>query len=60
MDIPNERELQQIGLKNYHSNYHPCNLRGFTEKNTATKYPFLVTDTALSLDNPLHFRKNLL
>ena len=55
MNIPNKRELQQIGLKNYHSNYHPCNLRGFTEKNTATKYPFLVTDTALSLDNPLHF-----
>ena len=59
MKIPNKRELQQIAL-----NHLPdIDFKGFMKiykKCTAEPYSFFVIDTALSSDNPLRFRKNLL
>ena len=56
--MPNQRELQQIAFnhspdidfQHYESLYKMC---------TAKAYSFLVIDTTLASDNPLHFRKNL-
>ena len=58
MKIPNKRELQQtafnhssyIDFKDFMNLYKIC---------TDKLYSFLVIDTTLSSDNPLHFRMNL-
>ena len=57
--IPNKRELQQIpfnhssdiGYEVYMNLYKIC---------TAKPFSFLVIDTTLASDNPLHYIKNLL
>ena len=59
MKIPNERELQQIGVnhspviefKDFMKIYKRC---------TAKPYPFLFNDTILPYDDLLRFRKNIL
>ena len=56
MKIPNRRELQQIA----HSHSSDINFKDFMNfyrKYTTKPYSFLVLDTTLTLDNPLHFRK---
>ena len=54
MKIPNKTELQQIALNRF------CGIKfkGFMKR--SEPFSFLVNDTALLLDNPLRFRKNLL
>ena len=59
MNIPNEREFQQIAL-NHSSNIDIKDLMKTYKECTAKPYSFLVIDTTLSLDNPLRLRKNLL
>ena len=59
MNIPNNRELQQIAYN--HS--FDINFKDFMKLDkdyTKESYSFLVNDTALSSDNPLRFRGNLL
>ena len=58
MKIPNKRELQQIvclildiEFKDFTKVY-----KGYTKE----PFSFLLNDTALTLDNPLKFMKNLL
>ena len=59
MKISNKRELQQLASN------HSCDI-GFKDvmklykDYTKEPYSFLVNDTALSSDNPLRIRKNLL
>ena len=59
MNIPNNRELQQIALKHL-SDIDFKDLIKIYKKYTAEPYSFSVNDTTLSSDNPLRFRKNLL
>ena len=59
MKTPNKRELQQIASN--HLSY--INFKDFIKPYKyypKEPYSFLVNDTALSLDNPLRFRKKLL
>ena len=56
MKIPNRREHQQIAHS--HSSY--INFKDFMNlyrKYTTKLYSFLVLDTTLTPDNPLHFRR---
>ena len=58
MKIPNKRELQQIAI----SHSSDINTKDFVKiYNKCTDKPcsFLVTDTTISSDDPLRFRKNL-
>ena len=59
MKIPNRRELQQIVI-NHSLDIDSKDFMDIYKKSTAEKYSFLVNDTALSTDDPLRFRKNLL
>ena len=56
MKIPNKQELQQITF-NHLSDIDFMNL---SKKCFAKAYSFLVNNSALASDNPLHFRRNLL
>ena len=56
--IPNELELQIVF--NHSSNVDFQDFMNLYKKRTGKPYPFLVIDTTLASDNPLHFRKNLL
>ena len=58
MNILDRRELYQIAI-NYSSDIDFKDFMKIYKKCTAEKYPFLVNDTTLSSNNPLHFRKNL-
>ena len=58
MKIPNKRQLQQIAI----SHSSDINTKDFVKiynKCTDKPYSFLVTDTTISSDDPLRFRKNL-
>ena len=59
MKIPNKRELQQIAF-NHSSDIDFQDFMSLYKKCTEKPYSFLVIDTTLASDNPLHFRKNLL
>ena len=59
MKIPNKRELQQISF-NRSSDIDFRDFMNLYKKCTEKPYSFLVVDTTLALDNPSHFRKNLL
>ena len=59
MKIPNKREPQQIDL-NHSSDIDFRDFMKIYKKCTAGPYSFLVNDTALSSDDPLRLRKNLL
>ena len=58
MKIPNTRELQHI-VFNHSSDIDFKDFMNFYKKCTAKTYPFIVIDSTLSLDNLLHFIKNL-
>ena len=58
MKIANKRELQKIAL-NHSSDFDFKDFIKIYRKCTDKPYSFLVNDTALALDNPLRFRKNL-
>ena len=53
------QELQQIAF-NHSSDIGLQDFMNLYKKHTAKSYSFLVIDTTLALDNPLHFSKNLL
>ena len=58
MKIPNKRELQQI--ESHHSSDITFkDFMNFYKDYTKEPYSFLVSNTILSSDNPLRFRKNL-
>ena len=57
MKTPNKREIQQVDL-NHSSDIDFKDFIKIYKKCTAEPYSFSVT--ALPLDNPLRFRKNLL
>ena len=57
--IPNKRELQEIAF-NHSSDIDFQDFMNLYKKCNAEPYSFLVIDTTLASDNPLHFRKNLL
>ena len=58
MKIPNEQELQQIAF-NHSSDIDFKDVMNLYKKCTSKTYSFLVIDTTLASDNPLHFRNNL-
>ena len=58
MKIPNKRELQQIAIS-HSSDIDFKNFINIYKKCTDKPYSFLVSDTTLSSDDPLRFRKNL-
>ena len=58
MKIPNKRELQQIAI-NHSSDINTKDFINIYKKCTDKPYSFLVSDTTLSSDDPLRFRKNL-
>ena len=57
--IPNKTELQQVAQNNS-SDIDLKEIMKLYKVYTKEPYSFLVNDTALSSDNPLRFRKNLL
>ena len=59
MKIPNKRELQQIA-SNHSSEIDFKDFMKLYKNYTKEPYSFLVNDTALSSDNPLRCRNNLL
>ena len=59
MKIPKKQEFQQIAF-NHSSEIDFRDFMNFYKKCIAKAYSFLVIDTTLALDNPLHFRKNIL
>ena len=59
MKIPSKQELQQTAF-NYSSDIDFQNFMNLYKKFTEKPFSFLVIDTALALDNPARFRKNLL
>ena len=59
MNISNKRELQQIA-SNHSSDIELKEFMKPYQDYTRDPYLFLVSDTTLSSDNPLRFRKNLL
>ena len=59
MKIPNKRELQEIAF-NHSSDIDFQDFINLYKKCTAEPYSFLVIDTTLASNNPLHFKKNLL
>ena len=56
--ISNKRELQQIAI-NHSSDFSTNDFANIYRKYTDELYSFLVNDTALALNNPLRFTKNL-
>ena len=58
MKIPNKRKLQRIAFNNS-SDIDFQDFMNLYKKCTAKPYSFLVIEAILALDNPLHFRKNL-
>ena len=58
MKIPNKRELKQIAI-NHSSDINTKDFIEIYRKCTDKPYSFLVTDTKLSSNNSLRFRKNL-
>ena len=58
MKIPNKKELQQKAF-DHPSDIKSQDLMNLYKKCTARPYSFLVTDTTLTPDSPLRFRKNL-
>ena len=59
MKVPNKGELQQIA-SNHLSDSDLKDFIKLYKDYTKEPYSFLVNDTALSSDNPIRFRKNLL
>ena len=59
MKTQNKLELQQIAF-NCSSDIDFRDFMNFYKKNNVKPYSFLVIDATLALDNPFHFRKNLL
>ena len=59
MKIPNKRALQQIA-SNHSSDIDFKDFMKFYKEYTKEPYSLLVSNTTLSSDNPLQFRKNLL
>ena len=59
MKIPNEREIQQIGL-NYSSDIDFKDFMKIYRKCIPKPFSFLVNDTTIASDNRLGFRKYLL
>ena len=59
MKIPNKRELQKVA-SNYSSDIDLKDFMKLYKDYTKEPFSFLVDNTALSSDNPLRFRKNLL
>ena len=59
MKNPAKQELQQIAF-NHSSDIEFRDFMNFYKKYTAKPYSFVVIDAILALDNPLHFRKNIL
>ena len=59
MKIPNKRELQQIA-SNHSSDIDFKDFMKLYKDYTKEPYSLLVNATALSLDSPLRFKKNLL
>ena len=59
MTILNKRELQQIA-SNHSSDIDFKDFVKLYKEYTKEPYSFVVTDTTLSSNNPLQFRKNLL
>ena len=57
--IPSTKELQQMAY-NHLSDIEFEDFMNLYKKCSAKPYSFLVIDATLALDNPLHFRKNLL
>ena len=58
MKIPNKQELQQLSF-NHSSDIDFKGFMNLYKKCTAKPYSFLVIDSTLASDNPLHFRKNM-
>ena len=56
--IPNKRQLQQIAI-NRSSDIDFKDFINIYKKCTDEAYSFLISDTTLTSDNPLRFRKNL-
>ena len=56
--IPNERELQQIGI-NHSSDISTKDFANIYRKCTDEPCSFLVIDTMIASNNPLRFRENL-
>ena len=59
MKSPNKREFQQI-VSNHSSQIDFKDFMELYKKYTKEPYSFLVSETTLSSENPLRFRKNLL
>ena len=59
MKIPNKRELQKVA-SNHLSDIDLKDFMKLYKDYTKESFSFLVDNTALSSDNPLRFRKNLL
>ena len=59
MKILNKRDLQQIA-SNHSSDINFKDFMKLYKDYTKEPFSFLVNDSALSLENPLRFRKNLL
>ena len=58
LKIPNKLELKQTASRNL-SDIDFKDFMNLYKKCIAKPYSFLVIDTILASDNPLHFRKNL-
>ena len=58
MKVPNKRELMQIAI-NHSSDINTKDFIEIYRKCADKPYSFLVTDTTLSSNNILRFRKNL-
>ena len=59
MKIPNKRELQKV-VSNHSSDIDLKDFMKLYKDYTKEPFSFLVDNTALSSNNPLRFRKNLL
>ena len=57
--IPHKQEFKQTASKNSSSIYFQ-DFMNLYKKCIAKSYSFLVIDSTLASDNPLHFRKNLI
>ena len=58
MEIPNKKKLQKIAFN--HSSGIDFEFMNLYKKCTEKPCSFLVIDTTLAWDNPLHFRQSLL
>ena len=59
MKIPNKKEPQQTKINHLSDIVFEKHMKVYKQY-TKKPYSFLVSDTALSLKNPLRFRQNLL